>query len=79
VPRAAEQQAAQVQQAAAAAAPQGGISPDLSVGLRRDLLHPSNALGTEHRRIWRAVFGIGYRFDDRTAFTRVRGARQAIG
>jgi hypothetical protein len=71
------QQAAQIQQAAqtaqvAAAAPQpsGGISPNLSLWGYGEVYytHPVHDNSQSQFDLARAVFGIGYRFDDRTVF-----------
>jgi hypothetical protein len=65
-----QQQAAQVQQAAAAGTPQGGISPDLSLWGYGEIYytHPTHSAQKTQADLARAVFGIGYRFDDRTVF-----------
>lgn len=67
-----QQQAAQVQQAAAAApaAPAGGISPNLSLWGYGEIYytHPTHSAENSQADLARAVFGIGYRFDDRTVF-----------
>jgi hypothetical protein len=63
------QQAAQAQ-AASAAAPQGGISPDLSLWGYGEIYytHPIHDSSLTEFDLARAVFGIGYRFDARTVF-----------
>jgi hypothetical protein len=67
-------QAAQAQQAAAqaqlAAAPSGGISRDLSLWGYGEIYytHPTHDGALTQFDLARAVFGIGYRFDDRTVF-----------
>jgi len=66
-----QQQAVQVQQAAAAAKPQeGGISPDLSLWGYGEVYyaHPQHDPALSQADLARAVFGIGYHFDDRTVF-----------
>ncbi|MBL6751750.1 MAG: porin [Nevskia sp.] len=69
----AQQQAAQVEQAVAQvqAQPQrGGISPDLSLWGYGEIYytHPVHVPALTQADLARAVFGIGYRFDDRTVF-----------
>ncbi|MDR3417817.1 MAG: porin [Nevskia sp.] len=65
-----QQQAAQVQQAVAAAPQQGGISPDLSLWGYGEVYytHPQHDPALSQADLARAVFGIGYHFDDRTVF-----------
>ena len=62
------QQAAQAQMAAAA--PSGGISENLSLWGYGEIyyMHPTHAGELTQFDLARAVFGIGYRFDDRTVF-----------
>jgi hypothetical protein len=64
-----QQQAAQVQ-AASAAAPKGGISPDLSLWGYGEIYytHPIHESTLTEFDLARAVFGIGYQFDERTVF-----------
>ncbi len=64
-----QQQAAQAQ-AASAAAPQSGISPDLSLWGYGEIYYtrPIHDSSLTEFDLARAVFGIGYRFDDRTVF-----------
>ncbi|HZR36599.1 MAG TPA: FlxA-like family protein [Nevskia sp.] len=68
-----QQQAAQVQQVAAAGAesrPAGGISPDLSLWGYGEIYytHPLHQPQDTTADLARAVFGIGYHFDERTVF-----------
>jgi hypothetical protein len=67
-----QQQAAQVQQVAAAAEskPAGGISPDLGLWGYGEIYyaHPVHQPQDTQADLARAVFGIGYHFDDRTVF-----------
>jgi Phosphate-selective porin O and P len=65
-----QQQAQQVQQVAAAAQPQSGISPNLSLWGYGEIYytHPTHETTRTTTDLARAVFGIGYRFDDRTVF-----------
>ena len=62
-------QAAQVQ-TASAAAPKGGISPDLSLWGYGEIYytHPIHDSSLTEFDLARAVFGIGYQFDERTIF-----------
>jgi hypothetical protein len=64
-----QQQAAQAQ-VASTAAPTGGISPDLSLWGYGEVYytHPVHDTSKTEFDLARAVFGIGYRFDDRTNF-----------
>jgi hypothetical protein len=64
-----QQQAAQVQ-AASAATPKGGISPDLSLWGYGEIYytHPIHDSSLTEFDLARAVFGIGYQFDERTVF-----------
>jgi Phosphate-selective porin O and P len=64
-----QQQAAQAQ-VASAAAPTGGISPDLSLWGYGEIYytHPVHDSKLTEFDLARAVFGIGYRFDERTVF-----------
>jgi opacity protein-like surface antigen len=64
-----QQQAAQLQ-AASAATPKGGISPDLSLWGYGEIYytHPIHDSSLTEFDLARAVFGIGYRFDERTVF-----------
>lgn len=67
-----QQQAAQAQVAAAAApaATGGGISPNLSLWGYGEVyyMHPTSEGAKTQADLARAVFGIGYRFSDRTVF-----------
>jgi hypothetical protein len=67
-----QQQAVQVQQVAASAEakPAGGISPDLSLWGYGEIYytHPVHEPQDTQADLARAVFGIGYHFDDRTVF-----------
>ena len=65
-----QQQAVQVQQVAASAKPEGGISPNLSLWGYGEIYytHPVHQPQDTTADLARAVFGIGYRFDDRTVF-----------
>ena len=69
-----QQQQLQQQQAALAKAPApaaaGGISPDLGLWGYGELYytHPTKDTSRTQADLARAVFGIGYRFDDRTNF-----------
>jgi len=68
-----QQQAAQAQVAAAAAPAAGapsGISPNLSLWGYGEIyyMHPTRRGSQTVADLARAVFGIGYRFDDRTVF-----------
>ena len=66
-----QQQAAQAQVAAAAAPPAAaGVSPDLSLWGYGEIyyMHPTSEAANTQFDLARAVFGIGYRFDDRTVF-----------
>jgi hypothetical protein len=67
---AAQQQRAAQDQLAATAAPTGGISPDLSLWGYGEVYytHPAQDASKTEFDLARAVFGIGYRFDDRTIF-----------
>ncbi len=67
---AAQQQQAAQAQVAATAAPTGGISPDLSLWGYGEVYytHPVHDSSKTEFDLARAVFGIGYRFDDRTNF-----------
>ena len=58
------------QVASSAPAPVGGISPDLSLWGYGEIYytHPTGDSGATQFDLARAVFGIGYRFDDRTEF-----------
>ena len=64
-----QQQAAQAQ-LAKSAAPTGGISPDLSLWGYGEIyyMHPIHDTSLTEFDLARAVFGIGYRFDERTVF-----------
>ncbi len=64
-----QQQAAQAQ-AASASAPQSGISPDLSLWGYGEIYYtrPIHDSSLTEFDLARAVFGIGYRFDERTVF-----------
>ncbi len=64
-----QQQAAQAQMASSRA-PKGGISPDLSLWGYGEIYytHPIHDSGLTEIDLARAVFGIGYQFDDRTVF-----------
>jgi hypothetical protein len=64
-----QQQAIQAQ-AAPGAAPAGGISPDLSLWGYGEIYytHPVHDSSKTQFDLARAVFGIGYRFDDSTTF-----------
>ena len=64
-----QQQAAQAQ-LAKSAAPTGGISPDLSLWGYGEIyyMHPIHDSSLTEFDLARAVFGIGYRFDERTVF-----------
>lgn len=64
-----QQQAAQAQ-VASTAAPSGGISPDLSLWGYGEIYytHPVHDAALTEFDLARAVFGIGYRFDERTVF-----------
>jgi hypothetical protein len=66
-----QQQAVQAQASpTAAAAPAGGISPNLSLWGYGEVYytHPLHDASLTEADLARAVFGIGYRFDDRTIF-----------
>ena len=68
-----QRQQAAMAQVAAAAAPAsnaGGISPDLSLWGYGEVyyMHPTSQGARTQFDLARAVFGIGYRFDDRTVF-----------
>ena len=67
-----QQQAVEVQQVAATASakPEGGISPNLSLWGYGEIYytHPVHQPEDTTADLARAVFGIGYRFDDRTVF-----------
>jgi regulator of replication initiation timing len=66
-----QQQAAQVEQVAATAAqPRGGIPENLSLWGYGEVYytHPVHQPESTQADLARAVFGIGYRFDDRTVF-----------
>lgn len=67
---AAQQQQAAQAQVASTAAPTGGISPDLSLWGYGEVYytHPVHDTSKTEFDLARAVFGIGYRFDDRTNF-----------
>lgn len=67
---AAQQQQAAQAQVASTAAPTGGISPDLSLWGYGEIYytHPVHDSSKTEFDLARAVFGIGYRFDDRTNF-----------
>jgi hypothetical protein len=64
-----QQQAAQAQMASAAA-PSTGISPDLSLWGYGEIYytHPVHDAKLTEMDLARAVFGIGYKFDERTVF-----------
>ncbi len=64
-----QQQAAQAQ-AVSAASPKGGISPDLSLWGYGEIYytHPVHDSALTEFDLARAVFGIGYQFDERTVF-----------
>jgi hypothetical protein len=67
---AAQQQQTAQAQVAAAAAPSGGISENLSLWGYGEVYytHPTHDGALTQFDLARAVFGIGYRFDDRTVF-----------
>ena len=67
---AAQQQQAAQAQVAKTAAPTSGISPDLSLWGYGEIYytHPIHDSSLTEFDLARAVFGIGYRFDDRTVF-----------
>ena len=65
-----QQQAVQVQQVAETAKPHSGIPEDLSLWGYGEIYytHPVHQPQDTQADLARAVFGIGYRFDDRTVF-----------
>ncbi len=65
-----QQQAAQVQQVAETAKPHSGIPENLSLWGYGEIYyaHPVHVPELTEADLARAVFGIGYRFDDRTVF-----------
>ena len=75
-----QQQAAQTQVAAATPAPSGGLAENLSLWGYGEIYytHPVHDSSLTQFDLARAVFGIGYRFDERTVFNSEYEVEHAI-